>query len=113
VEHYTYEEHEQLRTAAVECICNLVQNEDVTDLYDVSVVQNEDVTDLYDVSVVQNEDVYHISYVVLELKSIVLAIQWALVCTYWIDELLDLENTSTCHNYNLTKKSSLKNMQTV
>jgi len=29
------------------------------------------------------------NYMILELKPIVVAIQWALVCTYWIDEPLD------------------------
>ena len=29
IEHYMYEEHEQLRRASMECMCNLVQNEKV------------------------------------------------------------------------------------
>ena len=29
IEHYMYEEHEQLRCASMECMCNLVQNEKV------------------------------------------------------------------------------------
>jgi hypothetical protein len=29
VEHWSYEEHEMIRRAAVECMCNLVMNDDV------------------------------------------------------------------------------------
>ena len=30
IEHYTFEEHEQLRRAAIECLCNMAMNEDVS-----------------------------------------------------------------------------------
>jgi len=30
IEHYCFEEHEELRRAAVECLCNMVVNEEVT-----------------------------------------------------------------------------------
>lgn len=29
IEHYCYEEHEEIRQAAVECLCNMVVNEEV------------------------------------------------------------------------------------
>ena len=29
IEHYLYEEHERLRQAAMECMCNMVLNEEV------------------------------------------------------------------------------------
>jgi len=32
IEHYLYEEHDQLRRASMECMCNLVQNEKVDTL---------------------------------------------------------------------------------
>lgn len=31
IEHYCYEDHEELRRAGVECMCNLVVNEEVSD----------------------------------------------------------------------------------
>ena len=34
IEHYMYEEHELLRPAAVECMCNLVMCEEVGEPYD-------------------------------------------------------------------------------
>jgi len=34
IEHYCYEEHEELRRAAVECLCNMAVNEEVcTDVF--------------------------------------------------------------------------------
>ena len=29
IEHYCFEEHEEIRRAAVECLCNMVVNEEV------------------------------------------------------------------------------------
>lgn len=37
IEHYCFEEHEHLRRAAVECICNLVVNEEVCPLLAIAV----------------------------------------------------------------------------
>ena len=33
IEHYCFEEHEEIRRAAVECLCNMVVNEEVCSLY--------------------------------------------------------------------------------